>query len=156
MYAGQIRELYEYHISANRRLWETSITTLTDEQFTRHFDYSIGSIRSQCVHLMSIDERWFSGLRGIAVPDFLKPEDYPTREDVRTHWDGVEADMRLYLDELTDEHLLNGVLNGIPVWAVLQHVALHGVDHRAQMLAALHSLGAPTFAQDFIYRFFNR
>jgi len=63
--------------------------------------------------------------------------------------------MRAYLDGLTDAHV-DGMLDDIPVWAVLQHVALHGMDHRAQMIAMLHSLGAPTFAQDFIFRFFKR
>jgi uncharacterized damage-inducible protein DinB len=155
MRANHIRELYDYHISTNRRLWETSIMTLTDEQFLQPLDYSVGSIRNQCVHLMSIDERWFSGLRGVAVPDFLNPDLYSTRAEVRTYWDSVETDMQSYLSNLTDDHL-TGMMNDIPTWAVLQHVVLHGMDHRAQMLAMLHGLGAPTFAQDFIYRFFKR
>ena len=129
--------------------------TLSDEQFLKPLDYSVGSIRNQCVHLMGIDDRWFSGLRGVAVPDFLDPELYPTREVVRTFWDRVEADMKSYLDALTDADL-EDMMDDLPVWAVLQHVALHGMDHRAQMLVMLHGLGAPTFAQDFIYRFFDR
>ena len=63
--------------------------------------------------------------------------------------------MQAYLHALTDEQL-DGMMGDLPVWAVLQHVAQHGMDHRAQMLAMLHGLGAPTFAQDFIYRFFKR
>jgi len=155
MRADHIRELYDYHISTNRRLWETSVMALTAEQFTQPLDYSVGSIRNQCVHLMSIDERWFSGLRREPLPDFLNPELYPTRESVRAYWDTVEGRMKDYLATLTDDDL-DGMMDAIPRWAVLQHVALHGMDHRAQMLAMLHSLGAPTFAQDFIYRFFKR
>ena len=155
MQANHIRELYDYHISTNRRLWEISIMTLADEQFIQPLDYSVGSIRNQCVHLMSIDERWFSGLRGVAVPDFLNPDLYPTRAEVRAYWDTVEADMQSYLSNLTEDYL-SGMMNDLPVWAVLHHVLLHGMDHRAQMLAMLHGLGAPTFAQDFIYRFFKR
>jgi uncharacterized damage-inducible protein DinB len=155
MRADHIREVYDHHITTNRRLWETSVMTLTDEQFTHPLDYSVGSICNQCVHLMSVDERWFSGLRGVAVPDFLDPENFPTREKIRAHWDRVEADMKSYLDPLTDDQL-DGMMNDLPVWAVLQHVAMHGVDHRSQMLAMLHGLGAPTFPHDFIYRFFNR
>ncbi|HEX2621594.1 MAG TPA: DinB family protein [Phototrophicaceae bacterium] len=154
MHADQIRELYEYHFSTNRRLWDTSVMTLTDEQFSEDLAYSLGSIHNQCVHLMSIDERWFSGLRGEDLPDFLKPADFPTRETVRLYWDSVEAKMRGYLDALTDEAVA-GMLDDIPVWVVLQHVLLHGMDHRAQMLAMLHRLGAPTFAQDLIYRYFK-
>ena len=155
MRAEHIRTLYDHHISTNRRLWDSSIMTLSDEQFTRPLDYSVGSIRHQCVHLMSIDERWFSGLRGEPLPDFLDPLKFPTRAAVRAYWDIVETRMTDYLSRLTDE-TLDGLMNEIPVWAVLQHVALHGADHRAQMLAMLHGMGAPTFAQDFIYRFFTR
>lgn len=155
MQADRIRELFDHHISTNRRLWETSVMALSDEQFTQHLDYSVGSIRNQCVHLMSVDERWFSGLRGLPVPDFLDPLHYPDRASVRTYWDRVEAEMQAWLETLTDEQVA-ATMEGLPVWAVLQHVAMHGVDHRAQMLAMLHGLGAPTFAQDFIYRFFKR
>lgn len=155
MRADHIRELYDHHITTNRRLWETSVMTLTDEQFNQPLDYSVGSICNQCVHLMSVDERWFSGLRGVAVPDFLDPEDFPTREKIRDHWDRVEVDMKSYLDPLTDDQL-EGTLNDLPVWAILQHVVMHGVDHRSQMLAMLYGLGAPTFPHDFIYRFFHR
>ena len=154
MHSDQIRELFDYHISTNQKLWETSVMTLSDEQFMRDLPYSIGSIRNQCVHLMSIDERWFSGLRHTLLPDFLNPLEFPTRELVRAYWDRVEADMKAYMDSLNNEKL-DGMMGDIPVWAVLQHVALHGMDHRAQMLAMLHGMGAPTFPQDFIYRFFK-
>jgi uncharacterized damage-inducible protein DinB len=155
MRADQIRELFDYHITTNRRLWDTSVMALSDEQFTQKLDYSVGSIRNQCVHLMSVDERWFCGLRGVEVPNFLNAVHYPKREKIRTYWDRVEAEMQSYLDNLTDDDV-NGMLDNLPVWAVLQHVAFHGMDHRAQMLAMLHGLGAPTFPQDFIYRFFKK
>ena len=155
MQADHIRDLFDYHISTNRRLWNESILTLTDEQFKRKLEYSVGSIRNQCVNLMSVDKRWFGGLRGVAVPGFLNPVHYPSREKIRDYWDDVEREMRSYLDALTDADL-GATYNELPIWAVLQHVALHGMDHRAQMLAMLHELGAPTFAQDYIYRFFKR
>ena len=101
MQADQIRELFDYHITTNRTLWDTSVSmALTDEQFTQELDYSVGSIRNQCVHLMSVDERWFSGLRGIEPPEvgFLDPEQYPNREQVRSYWDQVEAEMKSYLE----------------------------------------------------------
>jgi uncharacterized damage-inducible protein DinB len=38
-----------------------------------------------------------------------------------------------------------------PTWQVLSHLVNHGTDHRAQVLRALHELGAPTFSQDLIH-----
>ena len=105
MQTDHIRDLFDYHISTNRRLWNESILTLTDEQFIRKLEYSVGSIRNQCVHLMSVDERWFSGLRGVEVPGFLNPVHYPSREKIRAYWDEVEGEMRTYLDAMTDADL---------------------------------------------------
>ena len=41
------------------------VTPLSHEQFTQHVDYSHGSVRDQIVHLMSVDDVWFSELRGV-------------------------------------------------------------------------------------------
>lgn len=155
MQTDHIRDLFDYHISTNRRLWNESILTLTDEQFTRKLEYSVGSIRNQCVHLMSVDERWFSGLRGVKVPGFLNPVHYPRREKIRAYWDRVEGEMREYLAGLTDTQL-DGFYDELPIWTVLQQVVLHGMDHRAQMHVGLASLGAPTYSQDFILRYWKR
>ncbi|MCW5875717.1 MAG: DinB family protein [Anaerolineales bacterium] len=151
MDAKGFNHLFEYHITRNRELWEHCILTLTPEQFTWEIDYSMGSMRNQCVHLLNIDERWFSGLRGAEVPDFADPQDYPDFDSVRTKWDQVEAGMRETLAGLQDAALEEEFMPNVKVWQILFHVLNHGTDHRAQMLAGLHALGAPTFAQDYFF-----
>jgi uncharacterized damage-inducible protein DinB len=37
------------------------------------------------------------------------------------------------------------------VWQILAHMVNHGTDHRAQVLAVLYSLGAPTIEQDLMF-----
>ncbi len=37
------------------------------------------------------------------------------------------------------------------VWQAMMQVINHSTDHRAQTLAGLHRLGAPTVAQDYVY-----
>jgi uncharacterized damage-inducible protein DinB len=150
MNADGFRQLYDYHFSVNRRIWDKCIVSLSDEQFDRDLPYSIGSIHNQTVHMMSIDERWFSGLRGEELPDFLQPTDYADRVAVRSYWDSVEGKMRDYLDALKDDQLLSPMDN-LVVWQVLIHVANHATDHRAQVLAMLNTLGVKTFPQDFIF-----
>ncbi len=149
--AAQIRELYDYHLTLNRRLWTHSVMALTQEQYLQNADYSVGSVRNQMVHLMNIEDRWFSGLRGADVPGFADPVHYPTREALRVKWDQVEADIQTYLDALTDEDLLRVYDEPFHVWQVLLHVINHATDHRAQVFRLLHSLGAPTFQQDYAY-----
>ena len=39
---------------------------------------------------------------------------------------------------------------------VLIHVVNHGTDHRAQILARLHELGAPTLEQDLMLYLWER
>jgi uncharacterized damage-inducible protein DinB len=84
MNADMFRDLYEYHFALNRKIWDECIVPLTDEQFTRKVDYSVGSARNQVVHMLNIDDRWFSGLRGEPVPDFITYEDYTDRALIRT------------------------------------------------------------------------
>lgn len=150
MNADNFRHAYDYHFTVNRRIWDKSITTLSDEQFLQDLSYSIGSICNQTVHMMSVDQRWFSGLRGVDLTDHLDPTDFPDRQAVRTYWDNVETVIRDYLDGLTDEDLQKP-FDRFQRWQVLLHVINHGTDHRAQVLAMLNSLGAPSFPQDYIY-----
>lgn len=149
--AAQIRELYTYHFTLNRRLWTHSVMTLTAEQYLQNSDYSVGSVRNQMVHLMNIEDRWFSGLRGAEVPGFINPVYYPTREQLREKWDQVEAEIQTYLDALTDDNLMRVYDGPFHVWQVLLHVINHATDHRAQVFSLLHSLGAPTFPQDYAF-----
>lgn len=150
MNANDMRQLYDYHFTVNMRIWKRCIAGLTEEQFLRANAYSVGSVRDQTVHMMSVDDRWFCGLRGEALPDFLDPSDYPNRERVRHDWDTVEDRMREYLAGLTDEDL-QADFEHMKVWQVLLHVANHGTDHRAQLLSLLNQLGMVTFPQDFIF-----
>lgn len=150
MNAGDFRNLYEYHFDSNRKIWERCIVPLTDNAFKQKVNYSVGSIRNQTVHMMNVDERWFCGLRGVEIPPFINPTTYKTREAIREKWDEVETMMRAYLSTLTDEDLKQ-TFEKWTVWQTLFHVVNHGTDHRAQLLSALHTAGAATFAQDYFF-----
>lgn len=160
MNADAFRHLYDYHFRASRKIWDECIVPLTQEQFVRKTDYSVGSARNQVVHMLNIDDRWFSGLRGEKVPGLLNPTSYANRERIRTKWDGVEARMREYLGELRDDMLFDPPFladgDQTPLWQYLIHVANHGTDHRAQLLALLHQLGAKTSPQDYFYFMIGR
>ena len=73
MNANAFRYSYDYHFTENRKIWESYVSPLSHEQFTQHVDYSHGSVRNQIVHLMSVDDTWFSGLRGVEPPNRLLP-----------------------------------------------------------------------------------
>jgi uncharacterized damage-inducible protein DinB len=155
MNADMLRELYNYHFAMNRFVWEQYIAALTPEQFTQGAEYSRGSVRNQMVHIMNTDEAWFSGLRGMDLPESVEYAAADDRERIRERWDQVEQEMREYLSMLRDEMLSEKPLSGedkdLLVWQVLLHVVNHGTDHRAQVLRTLHDLGVNTTSQDYIF-----
>lgn len=156
MNAAAFRQLYDYHFAENRKIWDAFIVPLSQEQFTRQVSYSVGSVRNQVVHLMRVDEAWFSDLRGVEITGPFDLPDLQDRAAIRAHWDGVEQAIRAYLADLRDEMLFEkpfaeGEDKDLILWQVLLHVANHGTDHRAQLLRLLHDLGAGTGPQDLVF-----
>ena len=155
MNADAFRHFYGYHFTENRKIWDSYVSQLSPEQFTQAVDYSHGSVRDQIIHLISVDDTWFSGLRGVGIPEPLNPGDLHDRASIRAHWDNVEQNMRDYLAELRDDMLVDKPLGGedkdLILWQVLLHVVNHGTDHRAQLLRLLNDLGVKTTSQDYIF-----
>jgi len=156
MNANAFRKFYDYHFAENRKIWDACIPSLSYEQFTQNTNYSHGSVRNQIVHLMSTDEAWFSGLRGVEPPKPFNPATFDDREIIRLHWDSVEQKMCDYLAKLQDDMLFekpfgDGEDKDLILWQVLLHVVNHGTDHRAQLLRLLNDLGAKTGPQDYIF-----
>lgn len=157
MNATAFRHFYNYHFTENRKIWDRCIAPLSYEQFTQNVNYSHGSVRDQIVHLMSVDELWFSELRGVEPSEPFPPANFDDRETIRAHWDSVEQSMRDYLAALQDKLLFDKPIEepeedkALIVWQVLLHVANHGTDHRAQILRLLHDLGVKTTSQDYIF-----
>ena len=151
MNANAFRHFYGYHFAENRNIWDTYITPLSYEQFTQTVGYSHGSVQNQIVHLMNVDDVWFSELRGVEIPESLTPANFDDREIIRAHWDEVEQKMRDYLDNLQDDMLFSKPITDpeedkdLILWQVLLHVVNHGTDHRAQLLRLLNDLGVKQY-----------
>lgn len=158
MTSDYLRLLFDYHYWAMRRVWHC-IANLTPEQFVQPLDYSIGSIRSQVVHTMSAEWLWFERLQGRSPTHVLDPDEYPTPEAVQAAWREVEANSRAFLSTITDAELAQTcayrTTRGMPfedqVGNLLFHVVNHATDHRAQILAMLHTLGVAGVEQDLLF-----
>lgn len=161
MNAEAFRHFYNYHFTENRKIWEDYVNALSYEQFTQPVGYSHGSVRDQLVHLMNVDEGWFSELRGGDFPEPFVPAAFDDRETIRARWDQVEQAMRAYLAELRDDQLFTKPIKEpeedreLMVWQVLLQVANHGTDHRAQLLRLLADLGVKTTSQDYIFHVYE-
>jgi len=150
-----LRHLYDYHFSENHVVLRHA-GTLTTEQFTQPLAYSIGSVRDQLVHLMWVDDVWFSGLRGAPLPDTFAPADFPDLPAIGARWERIEQQQREYLANLRDDMLwakpfAEGEDKDLITWQVLLQVLNHATDHRAQILRQLHDFGVKTVSQDYIF-----
>jgi uncharacterized damage-inducible protein DinB len=101
MNADAIRHFFNYHFSENRTIWEY-VSQLSDEQFTQDVSYSHGSVRNQIVHLMNVDDAWFSGLRGVEIQDELDPAVVYPRTTSSTRTTTPSANQRAELFRKTD------------------------------------------------------
>ena len=154
-----VRALFDYHYATFDRVWQ-SIVGLTKEQFVEETAYSLGSVRSHMVHCMYVDDAWLARLQMQPPPSRLEATDYADQAAVRHHWDGVRESMLEYVSKVSEAELKQIIPIILPSrfsgaresarWEILLHVVNHGTDHRAQILARLHELGAATFEQDLI------
>ena len=157
MNAEAFRHFFGYHFAENRKLWDTHITALSHDLFTQPAKYSHGSVHNQIVHLMEVDDIWFSELQGIEPLEPISITDFDNLDLLRNHWDRIEQNMRGYLAALKDEMLFDKPITepeedkDLLVWQVLLHVVNHGTDHRAQILRLLNELGVKTTSQDYIF-----
>lgn len=151
--SDMFRTLFAYDVATWRRVWEV-VLALTPAQYEQEIPYSHGSIRNQMTHVTRVSISWFMGLTGQpGGQQFeLDPAAFPDADALRMRWEEAAANTLAFVATLTDEQLDETLpeMSG-PTWHVLHHLVNHGTDHRAQVLAGLHSLGAPTFAQDLIF-----
>ncbi|NWF71205.1 MAG: DinB family protein [Chloroflexi bacterium] len=161
MNADSFRHLYNYHFRENRKLWDSYITSLSQDQFTLPIAYSLGSVRDHIVHLTEVDDMWFSELKGLTEPAIPFIVDGDDRIKIRQQWDAVEQMMSDYLADLRDEMLFAKPIvleedKDLTTWQVLLHVVNHGTDHRAQILRLLSDLGVKTGPQDFVFYLYEQ
>ena len=151
-----IKTLFAYNQWAHDQVW-ACILTLNDEQFVQASNYSIGSVRNQIVHVMSVDNRWMARVCGTPTPAHFRPEDFASAHAVRAQWEPLAKDQRAVVARLTDAELAETIAYEMPSrggakantrWEILLHMINHGTDHRAQILRLLYELGAPTVEQD--------
>ncbi|MFN8447164.1 MAG: DinB family protein [Anaerolineae bacterium] len=159
MNAAYFRRMIDYTYWAHRQVWGC-VAELSDDQFTRPCDYSVGSVQQQVVHTMGAEWLWLQRVRGEQPEPFLQAEDFPTRPAIRARWDEIEAGWRAYVAALTDDQLeqplvytsiTGGARREQILWEGLAQIVNHATDHRAQTLALIHQVGGRTLAQDFIF-----
>ena len=148
MNVRDVEVLYDYGYWANQKLFQV-VSDLTQEQFAQPVAGSYGSIRNTLVHALSAEWGWLERCGGKVRGPRLTPDNYPTVASLAEAWDKVEGYVREFLSGLREEDLSNDVefsLGGpetrtMPLEQLMQHAAIHGVHHRAQVAMLLRMLG---------------
>jgi uncharacterized damage-inducible protein DinB len=158
MQLAELMTLYDYNYWANRLLID-SAAQLTSEQFTQPTACSFGSLHRTLVHIMGAEWLWRMRMQErLSPPALLAAEDFPTLADVRTRWQTEEQAMRGFLAGLSAEDLTQplhyndtrGNQHTTPLWQVLLHLVLHGMQHRSEAAAMLTDFGHSPGNIDFI------
>ena len=154
-----INTIWHYNYWAHHQMLDC-VSHISETDFKREVDYSMGSVHRQVVHVMWAESIWYARINGLPRPEYTVT-DYPTLAAIRDKWSDIEAQWRAYLDRLTETELHstfdyvrgnNEAITSV-VYEILWHIVNHGTDHRAQILQLSHTYGAPTFEQDMFFYF---
>lgn len=150
--------MLEYQIWANGRVL-SRCARLTPEALTAPRDLSHGSLFGTLVHMLDTQWAW-----RIACETGQLPVDKITQARFANL-----ADLRRYWKE--DDHLLLEYIRGLPagalnqsvtfswprarprqriLWHILEHIAIHGIQHRSEMGLPLAALGRSPGDLDFL------
>ena len=135
-----VRELYDYHRWANRRLFDVAVGL--GEAVTRDMgrQWSVPTVKGMFAHLYGADALWLTRWKGASPARMAGDADFATMADLRTKWDVLEAEQRAFIDALDDSALgrrlsyknNRGEELHIALGPALHHVVNHATHHRSE------------------------
>jgi len=158
LHSEDLQALLDYHYWARDRVLD-AVARLSSEELLRARGSSFSSIRDTLAHTYFAEWAWYSRWHGdspTALPDSGRFSDLDT---LRAAWNGLEQQMRAFLEPLSDEGLqrvidyrmLNGAPASTPLWQMVQHVVNHATYHRGQVTTMLRQGGhQPAKSMDLI------
>src|SRR5687768_6968408 len=152
MSVAMVRDHYEYHRWANRRLFDVA-AGLGEEACTREMGahFSVPTLRKMFAHLYAADANWLQRWKGVSPPGspFI---DMGSMAELRTRQDALEAEQTAFVDALDEAGLARvveyknsrGQAFRVPLGVLLQHVPNHATHHRSEIATMLTLLsGSP-------------
>ncbi|HEX5531040.1 MAG TPA: DinB family protein [Methylomirabilota bacterium] len=140
MAVAMIRDLYDYHRWANRRLFDLAMGL--GDAVTRDMGahWSFPTLKGMFAHIYGADNVWLTRWKGSSPARLLGDADFPTVADLRARWDTLEAEQRAFVDGLGEADLARPVVykntSGqefrVALGPLLQHVVNHATHHRSE------------------------
>ena len=140
MAVALIRELYDYHRWANRRLFDFAAGL--GDAVTRDMgpQWSFPTLKGMFAHVYGADNVWLTRWKGSSPGRLLGDGDFTTMADLRARWDALEAEQRAFVDALSEADLSRPVVYKntggtefqVALGPLLQHVVNHATHHRSE------------------------
>ncbi len=150
--------LFAYHWHTTQRLMDGA-AKLSEADYRHNPGYGHGSIHDLLFHLLRTDASWRLALETGKQLAPARPEDFPDLGALRAGFESAQQAWQALLDGWRaediagDVHLTNwrGEPMSFPLWRVLQHLILHGMQHHAELAQALTAKGQSPGNLDFIF-----
>lgn len=147
-----IRELYDYHRWANRRLVDVAagLGDAATRDMGKH--WSFPTLKGMFAHIYGADTIWLTRWKGSSPIRLLGDADVSTMADLRAKWDALEAEQRTFVEGLSEPDLARplvfrntqGAEFRIGLGALLHHVVNHATHHRSEAAAMITQIsGSP-------------
>ncbi|MBA2266056.1 MAG: DinB family protein [Chloroflexi bacterium] len=147
MRKADLLTLFDHMYWATQRILDAAEQLSVDE-FVASSSVTTRDLRATLVHELDVEWSWRLNLQGRLSDDEadLSPDDYPDVAAIREHWSRDEADMRAWLEELSDELLAADVVSGLtdsrrPLWQYLVHIVTHAAQQQADAATLLSLAG---------------
>lgn len=157
MRLSDLRVLVDYHYWATRRVLAAA-ADLTDDEFRQTSGGTTRDLRETLVHALDVEWSWRERLRGLPSETSeaeLPLDDYPTVAALFERCDRDEAELRAWIDGLSDEDLataprqVKGEIDA-PLWFYIMHILTHGTLQRADVAVLLTQAGHSPGDMDFL------
>ena len=135
-----IREHYDYHQWANRRLFD--LAAGLGDGVTREMGahWSSPTLKGMFAHIYGADNVWLTRWKGSSPSRLLGDADFPGMSELRAKWDALEAEQQAFVSGLAEADLTRPVryrnTEGkefqVALGALLQHVVNHATHHRSE------------------------
>ncbi len=148
-----VREHYDYHRWANRRLFDVAEALgaeVAGRDMGKH--WSFPTLKAMFAHIYAADSIWLSRWKGESPGRLFRDADFASMADLRARWDALEAEQRAFVESLGDADFTRvidyknteGAQFRVALGALLLHVANHATHHRSEVATMLTLLsGSP-------------
>jgi uncharacterized damage-inducible protein DinB len=147
MRKSDVMSLIDYMYWANERILDAA-DHLSTEAFLATTSLTTRSLRATLVHELDVEWSWRLNLEGLLTEatEELRPDDYANLAAIREHWRRDEAEMRAWLDAMTDADMEAPVASELsrdsrPLWQYLGHIVFHAAQQQSDAATLLTIAG---------------